>query len=29
MARKDDNKIQIRNATNDFLIFSKENGGDD
>jgi hypothetical protein len=28
MARKDDNKIQIRNATNDFLIFSKENGGD-
>jgi hypothetical protein len=28
MAKKDDNKIQIRNATNDFLVFSKENGGD-
>jgi hypothetical protein len=27
MAKKD-NKIQIRNATNDFLVFSKENGGD-
>ena len=23
-----DNQIQIRNSTNDFLIFSKENGGD-
>ncbi len=22
------NKIQIRNAANDFLVFSKENGGD-
>ena len=22
------NKIQIRNSTSDFLIFSKENGGD-
>jgi hypothetical protein len=28
MARKDDSKIQIRNATNDFLVFTKENGGD-
>jgi hypothetical protein len=27
MAKKDD-KIQIRNAANDFLVFSKENGGD-
>jgi hypothetical protein len=25
---KKDNKIQICNATNDFLVFSKENGGD-
>jgi len=25
---KDSKKIQIRNGTNDFLIFSKENGGD-
>ena len=23
-----DNKLQIRNATNDFLVFTKENGGD-
>jgi len=22
------NKVQIRNCTNDFLIFNKENGGD-
>jgi hypothetical protein len=28
MAKQDNNKIQIRNSTNDFLIFSKENGGD-
>ena len=28
MKNKDDHKIQIRNSTNDFLIFSKENGGD-
>jgi hypothetical protein len=27
MARKDDNGIQIRNSANDFLVFSKENGG--
>ena|GEM_PF-759429 len=27
MARND-NKIQIRNSANDFLVFSKENGGD-
>jgi hypothetical protein len=27
MARNDD-KIQIRNSINDFLVFSKENGGD-
>jgi hypothetical protein len=27
MAKKN-NKIQIRNSTNDFLVFSKENGGD-
>ncbi|MDR1068490.1 MAG: virulence RhuM family protein [Clostridiales Family XIII bacterium] len=26
--RGSDNKIQIRNSTNDFLVFSKENGGD-
>ncbi|MDR1192760.1 MAG: virulence RhuM family protein, partial [Peptococcaceae bacterium] len=28
MARSNDNKIQIRNSANDFLVFSKENGGD-
>ena len=28
MAKNDGNKIQIRNSTNDFLVFSKENGGD-
>ncbi|MXI85965.1 virulence RhuM family protein [Sphaerochaeta halotolerans] len=28
MTKKNDNKIQIRNSTNDFLVFSKENGGD-
>jgi len=28
MAKNDDNRIQIRNSTNDFLVFSKENGGD-
>jgi hypothetical protein len=28
MTTKDENTIQIRNATNDFLVFSKENGGD-
>jgi hypothetical protein len=28
MARRDDKQIQIRNSTNDFLVFSKENGGD-
>jgi hypothetical protein len=25
---KKDSKIQIRNATSDFLVFTKENGGD-
>ena len=28
MAKNNDNKIQIRNSTNDFLVFTKENGGD-
>jgi hypothetical protein len=28
MAKRDDGKIQIRNSTNDFLVFSRENGGD-
>jgi hypothetical protein len=28
MERNDENKIQIRNSANDFLVFSKENGGD-
>ncbi len=28
MTKKDNDKIQIRNAANDFLVFSKENGGD-
>ncbi|GHS87102.1 toxin Fic [Synergistales bacterium] len=28
MAKNDENKIQIRNSANDFLVFSKENGGD-
>ncbi|MDR2610658.1 MAG: virulence RhuM family protein [Clostridiales Family XIII bacterium] len=28
MVNKNDNKIQIRNSTNDFFVFSKENGGD-
>ncbi|MCL2020191.1 MAG: virulence RhuM family protein [Oscillospiraceae bacterium] len=28
MDDKNEKKIQIRNSTNDFLIFSKENGGD-
>jgi hypothetical protein len=28
MAKNDGNKIQIRNSANDFLVFSKENGGD-
>jgi hypothetical protein len=28
MSKRNDNKIQIRNAANDFLVFSKENGGD-
>jgi hypothetical protein len=28
MVKKSDSRIQIRNSTNDFLIFSKENGGD-
>lgn len=28
MAINDNNRIQIRNSTNDFLVFSKENGGD-
>jgi hypothetical protein len=28
MAKNNENKIQIRNSANDFLVFSKENGGD-
>ena len=28
MAKSRENKIQIRNSVNDFLVFSKENGGD-
>jgi len=28
MTKNDDNRIQIRNSTNDFLVFSRENGGD-
>ena len=28
MAKKDKGKIQIRNSTTDFLVFTKENGGD-
>jgi hypothetical protein len=28
MAKKDERKIQIRNSTTDFLVFTKENGGD-
>ena len=28
MAENNENKIQIRNSTNDFLVFTKENGGD-
>jgi hypothetical protein len=28
MMTKKDDKIQIRNSTNDFLVFSRENGGD-
>ncbi|MDR1572175.1 MAG: hypothetical protein LBS32_06595, partial [Clostridiales Family XIII bacterium] len=28
MAGNDENRIQIRNSINDFLVFSKENGGD-
>ena len=26
--KKDEKQIQIRNSTNDFLIFTQENGGD-
>ena len=28
MTQNDENKFQIRNSTNDFLVFTKENGGD-
>jgi hypothetical protein len=28
MAKHGDDKIKIRNSANDFLVFSKENGGD-
>ncbi|AEC01371.1 hypothetical protein [Parasphaerochaeta coccoides] len=28
MAKKDEVRIQIRNSTTDFLVFTKENGGD-
>ena len=28
MTKKEDNKIRIRNSTTDFLVFSRENGGD-